>query len=79
MAGGQFGGKKRKVPDNYKEDKDLFYIGLATIMVSVVYVFNHYGANTARMPLRFSHFDNIHLRVVPTCKRRHQYSFPWLC
>ena len=54
MAGGQFGGKKRKVPDNYKEDKDLFYIGLATIMVSVVYVFNHYGANTARMPLRFS-------------------------
>ena len=32
----------------------LFYIGLATIMVSVVYVFNHYGANTARMLLRFS-------------------------
>ena len=33
-------------------------------MVSVVYVFNHYGANTARMPLRFSHFDNIHLCVL---------------
>jgi len=43
-----------KVPYKIACNECLFYIGLATIMVSVVYVFNHYGANTARMPLRFS-------------------------